>query len=408
MPATDAPSRAGTDCGSAAQVPLGLLNRTRAWAREGVDARRLRGSRAAVARAARQRTADVGEGDRRAHAPAAAVPRADPARGEGRRARALEARRRRRLRARPPARARSRSPTSSPRSRARSSRSGSTPTTARATASCRRCGSCVSDETRRYLEQVTLADLVERTRVGHPDAVDALTPARRAVQRPRASVEHRRQLGRQRLRRTASRRRRVAGWSNASSRRVQERAVERDRVALAAVGARRRRPDGRSRRDARGSDGCDRSRAGSRAGCTAARRYASRTSYPVRAGWPASRTAMRVRRALGAADRRVDHAARRRRACPTRARRSGARPCASASCATSASYARARARDDQQPARVAVEAVHDAGPARVADASRSRGSARAARCTSVPVGVPGARVHDEPGRLGDDDTSSSS
>ena len=30
---------------------------------------------------------------------------------------------------------------------------------------------CVSDETRRYLEQVTLADLVERTMVGHPGAV---------------------------------------------------------------------------------------------------------------------------------------------------------------------------------------------------------------------------------------------
>jgi Rrf2 family iron-sulfur cluster assembly transcriptional regulator len=30
---------------------------------------------------------------------------------------------------------------------------------------------CVSDETRRYLEQVTLAQLVERTIVGHPGAV---------------------------------------------------------------------------------------------------------------------------------------------------------------------------------------------------------------------------------------------
>jgi Rrf2 family iron-sulfur cluster assembly transcriptional regulator len=29
---------------------------------------------------------------------------------------------------------------------------------------------CVSDETRRYLEQVTLADLVRRTLVGHSDA----------------------------------------------------------------------------------------------------------------------------------------------------------------------------------------------------------------------------------------------
>jgi Rrf2 family iron-sulfur cluster assembly transcriptional regulator len=31
---------------------------------------------------------------------------------------------------------------------------------------------CVSEETRRYLEQVTLAELVERTRVGHPAALD--------------------------------------------------------------------------------------------------------------------------------------------------------------------------------------------------------------------------------------------
>ena len=30
---------------------------------------------------------------------------------------------------------------------------------------------CVSDETRRYLEQVTLAELVDRTMVGHPGAV---------------------------------------------------------------------------------------------------------------------------------------------------------------------------------------------------------------------------------------------
>ncbi len=30
---------------------------------------------------------------------------------------------------------------------------------------------CVSDETRRYLEQVTLAQLVERTMVGHPGAI---------------------------------------------------------------------------------------------------------------------------------------------------------------------------------------------------------------------------------------------
>jgi Rrf2 family iron-sulfur cluster assembly transcriptional regulator len=31
---------------------------------------------------------------------------------------------------------------------------------------------CVSEETRRYLEQVTLEELVARTRVGHPGALD--------------------------------------------------------------------------------------------------------------------------------------------------------------------------------------------------------------------------------------------
>ena len=115
--------------------------RARRWGHEGVDAWRLRGPRAAVARAARQRTADLGEGDRGADAPPAALPRADPALGEGRRAGALEARGRRRLRAGPRRPRRSPSPRSSPRSKARNSPSRITRTTAKATASCRRCGS---------------------------------------------------------------------------------------------------------------------------------------------------------------------------------------------------------------------------------------------------------------------------
>ena len=59
----------------------------------------------AVARTARRRDGtDVGPRHRRANRTAAAVPRADPARAQGRRTRALQARRRRRLRAGPPAR----------------------------------------------------------------------------------------------------------------------------------------------------------------------------------------------------------------------------------------------------------------------------------------------------------------
>ena len=35
----------------------------------------------------------------------------------------------------------------------------------------------VSDETRQILERFTLADLVDRTRIGHPDAVSISGPA---------------------------------------------------------------------------------------------------------------------------------------------------------------------------------------------------------------------------------------
>ena len=122
-------------------VPARPAPDARAWRGEGLDARRLRGPRPPLARASRQRPADIGEGDRRAHVPAAALSRADPAVGQGRRPRALEAGRRRRLRARVTPRRTSRSPTSWPRSRDHSSRSRSTPTTAKATASFKRCGS---------------------------------------------------------------------------------------------------------------------------------------------------------------------------------------------------------------------------------------------------------------------------
>ena len=72
------------------------------WPRARLHQGRLRLSGVAVARPPRRhRRPDVGARHRRAHRPPPAVPRADPARAEGRRARALQARRRRRLRAGP-------------------------------------------------------------------------------------------------------------------------------------------------------------------------------------------------------------------------------------------------------------------------------------------------------------------
>ena len=154
---------------------------------EGVDPGRLRRARPAVARAARLRPPDVGEGDRRAHRAPPAVPRADPARGEGRRAGALEARRRRRLRARPPARGdHARRHPRRGRRPAHHAAWAST-TTARATASCRRCGSACPTRPARSSSGFTLAELVERTRIGHPDVLDS-DATLRSRRRSRADV----------------------------------------------------------------------------------------------------------------------------------------------------------------------------------------------------------------------------
>ena len=183
---------------------------------------------------------------------------------------------------------------------------------------------------------------------------------------------------------------------------MQERAVERDRLARAAVGARRRRSDGRSRSGARGSDACGRSRAGSRATRTPARRTRVRTSYSVRAALPDSRTAIRVRRAverpIGASitprgELSAPHAERDVPALDA---------CASRSARTRLSYARGDRADDEQAARVAIEPVHDAGPQLVAD-RRDLREAREQPVHERAVGVAGARMHDEAGRLGDDD-----
>ena len=140
----------------------------RPWAREGLDPRRLRGPGAAVARAARvDRPTSVKEIAERTNLPqpyleqillavkGAGLVRSKRGVGGGY------------VLARPPPR--SRSPTSSPRSTARSPPCSASTTTARATACCRRCGSACPRRWARSSSGFTLAELVERTRVGHPD-----------------------------------------------------------------------------------------------------------------------------------------------------------------------------------------------------------------------------------------------
>ncbi len=58
---------------------------------------------------------------------------------------------------------------------------------------------------------------------------------------------------------------------------------------------------------------------------------------------------------------------------------------------------------DQQPARVLVEAVHDAGPRHAADARQALAAMGDQRVDERAVRVARARMHDEPRRLVDDD-----
>ena len=100
------------------------------------------------------------------------------------------------------------------------------------------------------------------------------------------------------------------------------------------------------------------------------------------------------RAAHRATDRRVDHAARRRRACPTPARRSAARRRARRASRPARRTPALRPRHHQQAARVAVEPVHDPRARGITDV----GELRVARQEPVherAVGVTGARVHDE-------------
>ena len=134
--------------------------------------------------------------------------------------------------------------------------------------------------------------------------------------------------------------------------------------------------------------------------CTPDRVNATRTSYSVRAALPDSRTAMRVRRAVGPPDRRVDHAARRRErapherdvpavdACGSRSARRGCRTRAAVRATTSRPLV-SRSRRCTMPGRIS-------SPTR-----RHLGVQREQAVHERAVGVAGAGVHDEPGRLGE-------
>ncbi len=160
--------------------------------------------------------------------------------------------------------------------------------------------------------------------------------------------------------------------------------------------------DGRSRRGARGSGACARSRA------VHSSRLHTGSSYVAlhlvlgarRFALVAHGHARAPRR--GATDRCVDQAARRREAAPHERDIPAIDVVRARAASTSASYARGGARDDQQAARVAVEPVHDAGTARVTDA-RDLGIAREQTVDERARRVPGAGMHDETRGLGHDD-----
>ena len=157
---------------------------------------------------------------------------------------------------------------------------------------------------------------------------------------------------------------------------------------------RRPRRGDRWRRDALGSGGCGRSRGRSRGGRLPAAAQAARTSYPVRAARPDSRTAIRVRRRV---DRPIGAS--------TIPRADSGTPHTSAwyrrSTAPGAQRVDERvvrdvgAGDDHQTAGVPVEAVHDARTRRGHRPSRppgSRGAARARACRARARGRGGRRA----------------
>ncbi len=187
---------------------------------------------------------------------------------------------------------------------------------------------------------------------------------------------------------------------NASSRGVEERAVEIDRLAVTAV---RRIPDhrmadrGEMHPDLMGAPGLERAREQA-----AARLVEDALHFVAGAGGPA-----RVAHGHARPSRRrppdgcVDRAARRRRSPPYER---GVAPVdgTRGELLDQRVVGTRGACHDHEPARVAVEAVHDARPEWVADI-RDLGIAREQPVHERSGGVAGARMHDQTRGLGDDD-----
>ena len=169
----------------------------------------------------------------------------------------------------------------------------------------------------------------------------------------------------------------------------------------------RRRADGRYGPYGRGSGACGRSPAGrSRSAATSPKRFVQRVVRDARGGrrsGPPPASGGCWNRDSGERRRcRYGDSARPRQGRRIRARARPSRPW-SANCAASAAMRRVVLGDDEQPGRVLVEAVHDAGPLTPPMPERLSPQWAISALTSVPVAVPGAGMHDQPGRLVDDD-----
>ncbi len=186
---------------------------------------------------------------------------------------------------------------------------------------------------------------------------------------------------------------------------MEEEPVEVRRTARGVLrSGRRRRPDGRWRRDGRGSGACVRCRA-----CIAAttrprvRRTPRRPRRPcaprARAPTPSSasacaptgRSARRSARSW-----RVELSPHERDVAPATIVRAF-------SCFVSERYAVGRAGDEQQPGRVLVEPVHDARAGRVADRRDLRVARRAGRARACRSVCPAPGCTTSPGGLVDDE-----
>ena len=178
-------------------------------------------------------------------------------------------------------------------------------------------------------------------------------------------------------------------------------------MAPATIGARRRsgrrpRPDGRSPRGARGSGGCGRSRAGSRA---ATPRPGRDTRSAPRSGCvpacpaprPPSSSARRGDRPIGASTMPALASS-----VPPHEREVAPLDLVVGQRGHQTLVRGRRPRHDEQARGAAVESVHDAGPPGITD-GRDLGVAAEQAVDERAVGCAGAGVHDEARRLVDDD-----